>query len=219
MKSKLLQTTESKVFLAGVAMLAALLIIIGYLAVIDFEKSKALTLAFGAHTFGGRAAGIGLCIISGMNIFWTIVYNMYLEILIVCFTYSIFVLSLNNYIKFQWVETATVKMMEKADRHKDVIRKYGWIGIFLFVMIPLPVTGPVVGSTIGYLLKMSLFRNFTAVFLGTLAAIIGWAFGFDFLESHLHVIQYVIVGILLIVAISYMNTIKKWFQGDKSPKK
>ncbi len=196
-----------------------LLVITVIAAISDFDMAKSLALAFVAHTFGGRAAGIGLCIISGMNLPLTIVYNFYLEILIVCFTYSIFVLSLNNYIKFHWVESLTARLMEKADKHKEQIRKYGWLGIFLFVMVPLPVTGPVVGSTIGYLLKMNLWHNFTAVFLGTLAAIIGWTFGFDFLEQHVHIIQYILIGILLLVLGSYMKTIKKWLVEKISDRK
>ena len=191
-------------------MAISLLLVMGIIALSDFDMAKSLVLAFVAHTFGGRAAGIGLCIISGMNLSMTIIYNFYLEVLIVCFTYSVFVLSLNNYIKFQWIESLTGKLMKKADKHKEQIRKYGWVGIFLFVMIPLPVTGPVVGSTIGYLLKMNLWHNFTAVFLGTLAAIIGWTIGFDFLEQHVHIIQYILIGILLLVLLSYMKTIKNW---------
>jgi len=196
-----------------------LLVVIGFIAVSDFEKAKSLVLAFVAHTFGGRAAGIGLCIISGMNLPGTIIYNFYLEVLIVCFTYSIFVLSLNNYIKFQWVESLTGSLMVKADKHKEQIRKYGWTGIFLFVMIPLPVTGPVVGSTIAYLLKMNLWHNFSAVFLGTLAAIVGWTIGFDFLEPHVHIIQCILIAILLLVLLSYMKTIKKWLIRKFSSKK
>lgn len=210
MKSRFFQPAESKILLTGIMMTGFLFLLIGYIAVTDFEKAEALFLAFIAHTFGGRSAGIGLCIMSGMNLFWTVVYNFYLEILIVCFTYSIFVLSLNNYIKIQWVELWTRRLVEKAGKHTKKIRTYGWIGIFIFVMMPLPVTGPVVGSVIGYLLQMSLWRNFTAAALGTFCAIVGWTFGFDFLERHLHVIQYVLVGILLIVALSYMKTISNW---------
>lgn len=211
MKSRLLQPIESKILLAGIIMAVLLCGLIGYIAVDDVEKAEALALAFVAHTVGGRSAGIGLCIMSGMNLFWTIFYNLYLEILIVCFTYSVFVLTLNNYIKVRWVRSFTGKLVAKADKRKDKIQTYGWIGIFIFVMLPLPITGPVVGSAIGYLLKMPIWRNFTAACLGTFCAILGWTFGFDFLERHLHIIRYVLVGILLIVALSYMKTIIKWF--------
>jgi uncharacterized membrane protein len=207
--SKTYQTSEGKVLIAGVFQLILLVCIIGFYGVVDSERARTLSFAFIAHTFGGRAAGIGLCIMNELNLVWTIVYNFYLEVLIVCFTYSTFVLSLNNYIKGQWIESRTNKLMQKAEKYKDKIGKYGWIGIFLFVMIPLPVTGPVIGSSIGYLLKMGVWRNFTAVLSGTLAAIVAWTIGFDFLEQHVHVIQYILAGILFVVLLSYGNTIKK----------
>ncbi len=207
--SKIYQTFEGKVLIAGGFKLILLVCVIGFYGVVDFDRARTLSLAFIAHTFGGRAAGIGLCIMSELNLVWTIVYNFYLEALIVCFTYSIFVLSLNNYIKFQWVKSQTNQLMQKADRYKDKIEKYGWFGIFLFVMIPLPVTGPVIGSSIGYLLKMGVWRNMTAVLSGTLAAIVAWTIGFDFLEQHVHVLQYILAGILFVVLLSYGNTIKK----------
>lgn len=208
--SRVYRTQEVKVLVAGVLMSLLLAAFLAYEGFVNFERARALLLALLAHTFGGRAAGIGLCIINQLSPLWTIVYNFYLEVLIVCFTYSAFVLTLNNYIKIQWVETLTTGLMEKADRHKGKIKRYGWIGVFLFVMFPLPVTGPVVGSSIGYLLKMGLWRNFSAVFLGTLAAIIAWTICFDFMEQHVHILQYVIIGILSIVLISHVGTIKKW---------
>lgn len=215
-KSRIYQTSEGKVLIAGVFKFIVLVGLIVFYGVIDFERAKTLSLAFLAHTFGGRAAGIGLCIMSDLPIVWTIVYNFYLEVLIVCFTYSTFVLSINNYIKVQWVEALTNQLMQKADKHKDKISKFGWVGLFLFVMIPLPVTGPVVGSSVGYLLKMSVWRNLTAVFSGTLAAIVAWTFGFEFLEQHVHVIQYILGGIILIVILSYLNKIKKWIVALRS---
>lgn len=208
--SRVYQTSEGKVLIAGVFKLFLLVGVIVFYSVVDAERARTLSLAFVAHTFGGRAAGIGLCIMNELGLVWTIVYNFYLEILIVCFTYSTFVLSLNNYIKIQWVETLTNQLMHKADKHKDKISKYGWVGIFLFVMIPLPVTGPVVGSSIGYLMKMGVCRNLSAVLSGTLAAIVAWTLGFDFLEQHVHAIQYVLAGIILLVLLSYINKIKKW---------
>ena len=207
--SKIYQTSEGKVLIAGVFQLILLVCIIGFYGVVDYERARTLSLAFIAHTFGGRAAGIGLCIMNELNLVWIIVYNFYLEILIVCFTYSTFVLSLNNYIKAKWVKSQTNQLMQKADKYKDKIGKYGWVGIFIFVMIPLPVTGPVIGSSIGYLLKMGVWHNFTAVLSGTLAAIVAWTIGFDVLEQHLHIIQYIFAGIVLVVLLSYVNTIKK----------
>ncbi len=207
---KIFQTSAGIILLVGIVMSVLSLAVIWYYAIYDMEISKALALVFAAHTFGGRAAGISLCILHEINVFWTVFYNFYLEVLIVCFTYALFVLSISNYIELRGLRLFSLRLERKARKHKEKIAKYGWIGLFVFVMTPLPVTGPVIGSIIGYLLKMKLLKNFSAVFLGTLAAIIIWTLFFDFLELHLHVIRYIIGGMIVIVLLSYLNNIRTW---------
>ena len=208
---RIYNTTEWLIFCVGVFMSLLLAGAGLYFFESETEMVQALSLVFVAHTLGGRAAGIGLCIMNGYNYFWTIGYNFYLEILIVCFTYSISILSINNYIKFRAIKYYALRLERKAKKHKGKIEKYGWLGLFLFVMTPLPVTGPVVGSIIGSLLKFKITKNFSATFLGTLAAIIIWTFFFDYLEQHLKVIRYILVVIITFVLISYARDIKNFF--------
>ncbi len=215
MKQKIFYTTEGRILLTGLMLSLLLLIIISYFATIDIEIAKTLGLTFFAHTFGGRAAGIGLCIMNGFGPTVTIAYNFYLEVLIVCFTYSIFVLTTNNYIRVIWVTNFIERLTQKAIEHKDRVQSFGWIGLFLFVMLPLPVTGPVVGSVIGYLLRISLFKNFSATCSGTLTAIIVWFFCFDFLEQRFHVIQYVFAGVVILALLSHRKAIIKLLFGKK----
>ena len=216
MKQKLFYTTEGRILFSGIMLSLFLLIIIGYFATIDIETAKTLSLVFFAHAFGGRAAGIGLCIMNGFGATATILYNFYLEFLIVCFTYSLFVLTTNNYIKIPWVTNFIERLANKAEEQKDKVESFGWVGLFLFVMLPLPVTGPVMGSVIGYMLKINLFKNFSATSSGTLAAIIVWFFCFDFLEQRFHMIQYVFAGIVILALLSHHKAIRKLFFNKKN---
>lgn len=216
MKHTLLNSIEFKLLIAGVFLSVLLMVCIGYYAITDFRTAETLLLVFGAHTFGGRAAGVGLCIYNGMGALPAIVYNFYIEVLIVCFTYAGFVLSTKSYLRVGWIMTLITQLNEKAFEHKDKIKPYGWIGIFFFVMAPLPVTGPVVGSIIGYMLRLSLVRNLSATFLGTLTAIIVWFYCFDFLEHRFHIIQYVFVVIAVAILIPHLKKIKKFIVTKKN---
>ncbi|MBU1194937.1 MAG: small multi-drug export protein [Proteobacteria bacterium] len=215
MKQKIFFTTEGRILLFGLFLSLLLLVLIGYFSVVDTEIAKTLTLTFFAHTFGGRAAGIGLCIIKGFGPAVTIGYNFYLEVLIVCFAYSIFVLSANNYIKAAWLTNFMDRLAKKADEQKEKVQSYGWIGLFLFVMMPLPVTGPVMGAIIGYMLKVNLVKNFTATGSGTLAAIIIWFYCFDFLEHRFHAIQYIFAAVIILALISRRKAIMKLIFGPQ----
>ena len=73
------------------------------------------------------------------------------------------------------------------------------------------------GSIIGYMLRMGLFRNFTATALGTLTANIAWCYGFEFLEQRFHMIQYVFGAIVVIVMIPYLKQIKKFIAEYRKP--
>ncbi len=216
MKQKLFYTIEGRILITGLLLLLLLLIGICYCAAIDTETAKTLGLVFIAHTFGGRAAGIGLCIMNEFGATITIAYNFYLEILIVCFAYSLFVLTTNNYIRIIWVTNFMERITHKALRQKEKVRSFGWIGLFVFVMLPLPVTGPVMGSIIGYMLRINLFKNFSATASGTLAAIIVWFFCFDFLEQRFHAIQYVFAAIVFLVLLSHHKAITKLLFGNKN---
>lgn len=210
MNQPLFKTVEGKLLLIGTFLAALLFIFLGVYGFMDFTTSKILFLVLLAHLVGSRAGGIGLCILNGLDPLTTIVFNFYVEVLIVCFTYSGFVLTTTNYLKVEWVKRFMDQLALKAVKQKEKIRSYGWIGIFTFVMAPLPVTGPVVGSIIGYMLKMNIFRNFTATALGTIAAIVAWSYGFEFLEQRFHMIQYVFAAIVLIVLIPYIRPIKNF---------
>ncbi len=62
-----------------------------------------------------------------------------------------------------WVEA-------KAEKHKGKIEKYAYVGLFLFVAIPLPGTGAWTGSLIAALMKMKFWKSLLWVTLGVLSA-------------------------------------------------
>jgi len=55
-------------------------------------------------------------------------------------------------------------------RGKPKVEKYGFWGLFLFVAIPLPITGAYTGTILAWLLDMDWKRAFPAVGLGVIVA-------------------------------------------------
>ncbi|NLI65612.1 MAG: small multi-drug export protein [Tissierellia bacterium] len=64
------------------------------------------------------------------------------------------------------VNTLTDKSMRKSGK----VKKYGYIGLFFFVAIPLPGTGVWSGSLIAALLNMRIKFAFPTIVLGNLVA-------------------------------------------------
>ena len=59
---------------------------------------------------------------------------------------------------------------KKVDKHKGQIEKYGYLGVVLFVGIPLPGTGAWTGSLIASVLEMDRKKTFLAVCIGVFMA-------------------------------------------------
>ncbi len=76
---------------------------------------------------------------------------------------------------FAWLKKTRLKnIVEKLERRalskSDQITKYGKVGLFLFVAIPLPGTGAWTGSLVASLLRMKIKDSLPWIFLGIVAA-------------------------------------------------
>ncbi len=77
---------------------------------------------------------------------------------------------------FEWLKKSNrvrpliEKLENRAMSKSDQIRKYGYIGLFLFVAIPLPGTGAWTGALISVLMGMKPRKSIVWIFLGVLTA-------------------------------------------------
>ncbi len=73
---------------------------------------------------------------------------------------------------------------KKVDKHKSSIEKYGFLGLVLFVGIPLPGTGAWTGSLIASVLDMDKKKSFIAITIGVvMASIIMMLLSFGLLRA------------------------------------
>jgi uncharacterized membrane protein len=123
---------------------------------------RAAAMAFG-YTLGlGHRTVIPICII--------------METILVLIFYPLFVFSWRHLLVIKRLRNVFDRIQKSAETHKDKVQKYGVIGLFAFVWFPFWMTGPVVGSVIGFLLGLRVWLNMTVVLAGTTLAIFCWAF-------------------------------------------
>ena len=72
--------------------------------------------------------------------------------------------------KIKWMKKFASWLRKKADKNKGQIEKYGYIGLILFVGIPLPGTGAWTGCLVASLLKLDRKKSFFCVLAGVLMA-------------------------------------------------
>ena len=69
-----------------------------------------------------------------------------------------------------WMGRVVDKMLSIADRKRETVDKYGWIGLFILVAIPLPGTGAWTGALVASVFKLPFKKALLSIFLGVLAA-------------------------------------------------
>lgn len=73
---------------------------------------------------------------------------------------------------------------KKVDKHKGQIEKYGYLGLVLFVGIPLPGTGAWTGCLIASVLEMDKKKSFLAAVFGVfIASVIMMLLSFGILSN------------------------------------
>ena len=72
--------------------------------------------------------------------------------------------------KIKWMNKLSKGLDKKARKHKDSIEKYGYLGLILFVGVPLPGTGAWTGCLAASVLNMDKKKSFISIMLGIIMA-------------------------------------------------
>lgn len=71
-----------------------------------------------------------------------------------------------------------LKTEGQVQRHRPLINRWGWIGLAIFVILPLPATGVWGGMVLGRLLHMARTPVLAGLVLGMIASGLIWGLGF-----------------------------------------
>jgi uncharacterized membrane protein len=171
----LLRQPEGLVLLTGMGLLLAAVTALAVIAVWSPGYSQLLAAVTATNLVFGRAAAISLGYAMGLDDGTVVLVNLLIETILVLVFYPLFVFSWRQLFELKRLHRYMGAVRDAAERHHETIRRYGIIGLFLFVWSPLWMTGPVVGCAIGFLLGLHMRVTLPVVFAGTLVAMIGWA--------------------------------------------
>jgi hypothetical protein len=71
------------------------------------------------------------------------------------------------------------RIQADADQHRGLVRKLGGFGIFLFMLVPFLVNGPLVGAVAGRLTGMRTVDLIVPVVAATVIAAVAWTYFYD----------------------------------------
>lgn len=71
----------------------------------------------------------------------------------------------------RWYKKIAIFLGKRAKvKTKKGIEKYGTLGLFFFVMIPLPITGAYIGTLAAYILGLDYKKSLIAISLGVIVS-------------------------------------------------
>ena len=169
-------SVEGKILLSGVLLTILGLVSMLLIAIWDPATSRIVgVMAFSNITIG-RAVSMSIGYAAGQGHGLVLIVNMITETILVLLFYPLFVFSLKKLIRLDPIKSLLDRTHAAASKHQAKVRKYGVLGLFTFVWFPFWMTGPVVGSAIGYLIGFPAWLTLTAVLTGTYVAMVAWAF-------------------------------------------
>lgn len=175
-KTTLVKSPEGRLLLSGVALAFIYTLWLGLKLSFSPEDSQVLVGMTATQILFGRAAGMAFGYSVGIESSTVITISIIIETILVLIFYPLFVFSWRHLLALRWLRRFFDRTRRAAESRKDWVQKYGMIGLFVFVLFPFWMTGPVVGSVIGFLLGLRVWVNMAVVLGGTSAAIFGWAF-------------------------------------------
>jgi len=139
------------------------------------EQTQILGAMTALNLLIGRAAGMSFGYASGLGHAVVIPANMLIETIQVFIVFPLFVFSWTHLLEIRALKAFMSRMQKIAETRREVIRSYGIVARFLFVFTPFWMTGPAVGSIVGFLVGLRTSTNMSIVLSGTYLAIGVWA--------------------------------------------
>lgn len=136
-----------------------------------------VALLWSVSPFGESKVGIPYGIAKGVNSYLVLITCFLANLLV--FPIMMFFLEYVNNMLVKWrpYKRLAVWVAQRAKfGSRDKIKKFGFFGLVLFVMVPLPGTGVYAGTIAAYLFKIDRKKAFMANAIGILfSSIIIWA--------------------------------------------
>lgn len=210
--SRILASQEGRILLAGLLLTLLYLAGIGVVCLQAPATGRICAAMTMTHVMFGRAAGLSFGYAAEAQDSIVVFVNMAVETLLVLLFYPLFVFSWRKLVEIPALGNFMERTNHAAETHRPVLKKYGVVGLFLFVWFPFWMTGPLVGCAIGFLIGLTFWVNMTVVLGGTYLAIVSWAFLLR--ELHRRLIGFnpyapMVFVALIIVVIIIINAVQR----------
>ena len=131
---ELISSQEGKIFLSGLLLFLAFLIILVLTYLFSVEEANDLVVMSVTNFFFGRAAGISYGYTVEFKDRVIILMNMMIEFIMVLITYPLFVFSWNKSLNVKFLRHFFISVKRQKLKYKSYFLKYGKYGLNLWMI-------------------------------------------------------------------------------------
>ena len=210
-RRKILWDVEVRILAFGLFLTLLTVVALGIGWLVNPELAARFAAMTGLNLTVGRAAGMSFGYASGLQPPSVITSSALVETIQVLVIYPLFVLSWKSLVDARRMQRFLVSVRRSAEANQSRVARYGIVGLFAFVFLPFWMTGPVVGSVIGFLIGLKARHNLPVVLSATYVAVVIWAVFFDRMNDWLAAYgRYSAFGLVLVVAVAALVTRIVW---------
>lgn len=126
-----------------------------------------VTILWSISPLGEARVGIPVGVANGLSLPLAFIIGLGSNLLVFPVFYNLIDFFNKQFWSSRSYRQRVVNMTRRAKKGTEkVVQKYGFIGLMLFVMIPLPFTGAYMGTISAYLFRFEQRKAFLAVSLG-----------------------------------------------------
>lgn len=178
-RRELLRAVEARILASGLVLTLLTVVALGIGWLVNPGLAARFAAMTGLNLTVGRAAGMSFGYASGLHHPSVITSSVLVETIQVLVIYPLFVLSWKSLVDARNMQRLLVSVRRSAEANQSRVARYGMIGLFAFVFLPFWMTGPVVGSVIGFLIGLKARHNLPVVLSATYVAVVIWALFFE----------------------------------------
>jgi uncharacterized membrane protein len=171
---------EHLLLAAGAVLINVIALELILLAVVWEDAAVAMWRAVGVEMVAGREAAIPIALQSGVPRWLVAQVSATQDIGVFLLAYPLVLRVLGRKTRRKgWLRTRLDRIQEDADKHRGLVHRWGGFGIFVFMLVPFLVNGPLVGAIAGRLAGLRTTDILLPVVASTCIAAVAWTYFYD----------------------------------------
>jgi uncharacterized membrane protein len=168
---------------AGVVLVTIGVFTLAIISRADAKLTLALLAAIGTMFYAGKEVGIPVGLAAGADPVLVGTYILIADVSFTCFAYPPLHYAIKTWMERPGLVGAYLRHVRKgADKHRGFVQRHRKWGLFLFMLVPFAINGPLVGAVLGRLLGMRARQIIPTLIAAIATTTLGWTavYGFGF---------------------------------------